>query len=111
MVDINVHGNIEKFYAFLAPQAKTIGEMKKCEGLPNSVFQSSALLESWGFRRFAIFGVNLQNNSFNFYYYTDPAEFNRDKIKLILSTLGFTMPSETPLKKGGTFQLHAHIVR
>lgn len=99
MVDISVQGDILKFYAFLTPKTRPFSRLKGCKNLPDSIFKNSALLGSWGFRRFAIFGVNLRNNSLNFYYYLNPAEFGRDKIVSILSTIDFEVPSEEMLKQ------------
>ena len=99
MVDISVQGDILKFYAFLTPKTKPINRLRGCKNIPNSIFKNSALLESWGFRRFAIFGVNLVDNSFNFYYYINPSKFGRDKIKTMLSALDFEMPSEEMLEQ------------
>lgn len=99
MVDISVQGDVTKMYAFLTPHVKPLRKIKGCKNLPDSIFENSALLESWGFTRFGIFGVNLKNNSVNFYYYIDPAEFGRDKIMSILSTLDFEIPSEKMLEQ------------
>ena len=99
MVDISVQGDILKLYAFLTPNVKPLDRIKGCKNLPDSIFENSALLESWGFTRFGIFGVNLRNSSANFYYYIDPAEFGRDKIVSILSTLDFEIPSAEVLEQ------------
>lgn len=99
MVDIGVQGNILKLFAFFSPRTKPIGRLQGCKNLPDSIFKNSALLESWGFERFAIFGVNFEDKSLNLYYYPNPVGFSRDKIISILSALDFETPSEEMLKQ------------
>jgi hypothetical protein len=97
MVDISIQGDIQKFYAFFSHKAEPISKIRKCKYVPESIFKNSALLESWGFKRFSIFGVDFKNNSLNLYYYTDQTEFNKTKVESILTSLGFPLPSEEML--------------
>ncbi len=99
MVDINVEGEIKKFYAYFAHKAQPLERIGKCENLPESLFKNSALLKSLGLERFVIFGVDFQNNSFNFYYHTDELGLCRAKLESIFTALDFQLPSAAILKE------------
>ncbi|MBN2004255.1 MAG: hypothetical protein JXA21_12950 [Anaerolineae bacterium] len=99
MVDISVDGEIKKFYAYFAHKAQPLGRIRKCENLPESILKNSAMLESLGLKRFAIFGVDFQHNSFNFYYHTDELRLDRAKLESIFKALDFRLPSEAMLKE------------
>jgi hypothetical protein len=99
MVDIDVQGDIQKFYAFFGHKPVDLNKIKKCEHLPESVLKNVALLESLGLKRFSIVGVDVKKDSLNLYYFVDQTEFNGAKIERILTSLGFEMPGEQILQQ------------
>lgn len=99
MIDVSTRGDIQKFYAYFTHDLQPISAIRDCQGLPESLFKNAALLESLGFGRFAIFGVDFEKNSLNVYYYTELTEFNREKIIAIFTALGFQLPSEDMLEQ------------
>jgi hypothetical protein len=99
MVDIDVQGDIQKFYAFFGHKPAPLNKIKKCEHLPESVLKNAALLESLGLKHFSIVGVDVKNDSLNLYYFVDQTEFNGAKIESILTSLGFGMPDKQTLQQ------------
>lgn len=101
MVDISTQGSIHKFYAFLTQNQQPLRKLRKCADLPASLFKNAPLLESWGCKRFGIFGVDLRHHSLNFYFYTSQMRFDQTCAKTMLTTLGFPLPSAEILTEIG----------
>ncbi|GEM_PF-1566929 len=99
MIDVSTQGDIQKFYAYFTHDLQPISALRPCQGLPDSLFKNAALLESLGFGRFGIFGVDFEKNSLNLYFYTELTEFNREKIVAIFAALGFALPAEDMLEQ------------
>jgi len=107
MVDISAQGDIQKFYAFLTHKTQPLGKLRRCPDLPASLLKNAPLLESWGLKRFGIFGVDLRKQSLNFYYYTSQTKFDQACAKAMLTTLGFPLPSEEILEEiGGSIMIY-----
>lgn len=97
MVDISAQGKIHKLYTFTPRFQPPLRKIQNCKYVPASIAKNVPLIESWGFKRFSIFGADLIHNSMNFYCYTDQTTLDQAKIEAMFAKLGFPMPSDAML--------------
>jgi len=95
-IDFGVGNGFEKIWPFFAPHIpQSIEKAYTMSSLPPSVKESAAFYKKFDLNHFALFAIDYHNRSTNVYFMTSAVgKFSAEKIKAMISELGFKMPSQ-----------------